>query len=124
MGDIVIAAGTTHAPSVPMLSRFAEPEQASRFYAGLDKVREAFVEAKPDVIIEISNDHWNAFYLDNVPSICVGLANEHFGPIEDRFGIPQRWFPGHPDLAMELVDEGLDGGFDFSWSDGLVIDHG
>lgn len=124
MGDVVVGAGTSHAPTIPFLSQRGDREQASRFYAGLETIQEAFEKAKPDVVIVMSNDHWNTFYVDNLPAICVGLANEHFGPIEDHLGIPQRPFPGHRDLAMELVEEALDSGFGVSSSEGLVLDHG
>src|SRR5262249_59455567 len=36
--------------------------------------------AKPDVLIEIAPDHWVNFFINNLPSICVGMGERS----EDR----------------------------------------
>ena len=125
MAEIAIAATVSHAPGVTGWPE-AAGEQGVRYYAGMARIREALEAAHPDVIIEIFDDHFTNFYLDNMPAFCVGVGATHVGPAEPEefLRIPRRTVPGHPDLARTLVREGLNSGFDFSVSDRLLLDHG
>lgn len=125
MGEIVVAAGASHAPGITGRPENADPEQVSRFYAGMDRIKEAFEAAQPDVIIEIANDHLLNFYLDNIPAICVGVADSYFGPSEEEswLRIPRTTVPGNRDFGMTLVREALNFGFDLAYSEDLIIDH-
>jgi hypothetical protein len=125
MGDIVLGIGSSHAPGVTGQVEEAG-EQGARFHAGLHKIREEFEKVKPDVIIEIANEHFVNFYLDNMPSICIGMGEQHFGPVEPEawLKIPHRMIPGHPELARELVKQAINSGFDLSFSEELALDHG
>ncbi len=125
MGDIVLGIGASHAPGVTAQVEEAG-EQGARFHAGLHRIREEFEKVKPDVIIEIANEHFVNFYLDNMPTICVGIGEQHFGPVEPEFflKIPQRMIPGHPELARDLVKQAVNSGFDVSFSEELALDHG
>lgn len=125
MGEIVIGAGASHAPGVT-----GNPEQAGeqgvRFYAGLEAIRKAFDEVKPDLIIEVANEHFVNFYLNNFPAICIGTGATHIGPVEPEafLHIPQRPVPGHPEFAKALVREALNANFDVAFSEELLLDHG
>jgi hypothetical protein len=106
----------------------AEPagEQGSRYYAGMEKLRKAFEEAQPNLIIEIANEHFVNFYLNNMPAICVGTGGAHYGPVEPEswLGIKPRMVPGQPQFAQDLVREAYAGGFDVAFSEELALDHG
>jgi len=123
MAEIALAATVSHAPGITGWPE-AAGEQGLRYYAGMAKIREALEAAKPDVIIEICNDHFTNFY-DYMPAICVGVGASHVGPAEEeRFlRIPRREVPGHPDLAWTLVREAFNSGFDLSISHRLLLDH-
>ena len=125
MAEIAVAATLSHAPGITGFPE-AAGEQAIRYYAGMAKIREALDAAKPDVIIEIFDDHFTNFYIDNMPAMCVGVGASHFGPAEEEsfLRIPRRNVPGHPELAWALVREGLNSGFDLSISHKLLLDHG
>ena len=125
MGEIAFAATVSHAPGITGF-REAAGAQAERYYAGMAKLREAFEAAKPDAIIEIFDDHFTNFYVDNMPAICVGVGGSHFGPAEEEsfLKIPRGDVPGHPDLARSLVREAFTAGFELSVSQRLLLDHG
>ncbi|HXG36194.1 MAG TPA: hypothetical protein VNL15_04430, partial [Dehalococcoidia bacterium] len=94
--------------------------------AGMHRIREEFEKVKPDVIIEVANEHFVNFYLDNMPSICIGTGAQHFGPVEPEFWlkIPQGMVPGHPEFAWDLVRGAINSGFEVSFSEELGLDHG
>ncbi len=124
MGEIVVAAAASHAPGITGMREAADPEQASRFYAGMEKLHEAFEKARPDVIIEISNDHLYNFYLNNMPSICIGTGTAHKGPYEGGWmGLDPVTLQGHPDLAQALLRQCLDEGLPLAFSEELAIGH-
>jgi len=125
MGEIVLGMASSHAPGTTAQVEEAG-EQGARFHAGLHKLRAEFEKNKPDLIIEIANEHWVNFYLDNMPSICVGVGPQHIGPVEPEFflKIPQTTVPGHPEFAKALVREAINSGFDLSFSEELLLDHG
>lgn len=125
MGEIVLAIGASHAPGITGYPERADPEQVSRFLAGMEAARRALEEAQPDVIIEISNDHLRNFYLQNMPAICIGTATSYEGPWEEqRFvGITKTTVPGHRELAKAILQEGLNRGFDLAFSEDLELGH-
>jgi len=125
MGEIAIAATVSHAPGITGF-RAAAGAQGDRYYAGMAKLREAFEGAKPDVVLEIYDDHFTNFYVDNMPAICVGVGASHFGPAEEEsfLKIQRRDVPGHPELAWSLVREAFNSGFDLSISHRLLLDRG
>jgi hypothetical protein len=125
MGELVAAAAASHAPGIAGNPQGAG-EQGARFYAGMDMIREVFAASKPDVIIDICNEHFVNFYLDNMPAICVGVADEYVGPIEpeERVRIPRRRIPGHREPGTAIVAHALDSSFPVSFSEELKLDHG
>jgi hypothetical protein len=124
MGEIAVAATLSHAPGITGFPD-AAGKQADRYHAGMAKLRQVFEAAKPDVVVEVYDDHFTNFY-DPMPAMCVGVGAGHFGPAEEeRFlKIPRRNIPGHPDLARALVREGLNSGFDLAIAHKLLLDHG
>src|SRR5499433_2099254 len=81
--------------------------------------------AQPDVLIEISPDHWVNFFIDNLPGICVGVGEVHDGPPEPWLKeFPHRAIAGHPQLAGHIVQTALAHDFEPSVSYRLALDHG
>jgi len=80
---------------------------------------------RPDVLIEISPDHWVNFFIDNLPGICVGVGEVHDGPREPWLKeFPHRSLPGHPGLANHVVQTAVKMDFEPSISYRLTLDHG
>ena len=81
--------------------------------------------ARPDVLIVISPDHWVNFFIDNLPSICVGVGETHQGPPEPWLSaFPHKQMTGHAPLAQHIVERAFAGGFEPSVSYKLALDHG
>jgi protocatechuate 4,5-dioxygenase beta chain/2,3-dihydroxyphenylpropionate 1,2-dioxygenase len=124
MGEIVWAGAAAHAPQITGSPEIGG-EQATRFYAGMEELHKSFVAAQPDIVIEILNEHFVNFYLDNMPAICIGVSDSHFGPVGARFlRLEERVFPGNAELAKSLVRESHNSGFEVSFSEDLAFDSG
>ncbi|MEX2453515.1 MAG: hypothetical protein WD470_02360, partial [Rhodospirillaceae bacterium] len=80
----------------------------------------------PDVLVIVSPDHWVNFFIDNLPSFCVGIGAEHDGPPEPFMKpiFPHRTLAGHPGFGRHLLGTALDSDFDPSLSHRLRLDHG
>lgn len=81
--------------------------------------------ARPDVLIVISPDHWVNFFLDNLPSICIGVGESHAGPPEPWLAAyPHKQMAGHAVLAQHIVEHACRHDFEPSVSYKLALDHG
>jgi aromatic ring-opening dioxygenase catalytic subunit (LigB family) len=81
--------------------------------------------ANPDVLVVISPDHWVNFFLNNLPTICIGVGEENDGPPEPFMAnFPYRTVPGDPGFAQHMMRSALGHGFDPSASYRLTLDHG
>lgn len=125
MAELVGVYAASHGP---MIVR-SWPDLAEHWKA---KLTSAFSElgrrieaARPDVLIEISPDHWVNFFIDNLPGICVGVGETHGGPPEPWLkAFPHREIAGHPPLARHIVETAVAYGFEPSVSYRLTLDHG
>ena len=70
MADIVAAFGVTHA--VVMVRTWERASQAHRnaVRAGYDEVARRLRAAQPDVVLMVASDHFQSFFLDNMPAFC------------------------------------------------------
>jgi aromatic ring-opening dioxygenase catalytic subunit (LigB family) len=80
--------------------------------------------ARPDVIVALSPDHWVNFFLDNLPSICIGVGEGHEGPPEPYMKDFPRAIPGDPALGQHIAATALEEDFEPSISHHLKLDHG
>lgn len=100
----------------------ARRHQVSATFAELERRLRA---ARPDVLIVVSPDHWVNFFLDNLPSICIGVGETHKGPPEPWLRhLPYSSIAGHADFALHLARTALDEGYEPSLSHHLELDHG
>ncbi|MBM4262494.1 MAG: hypothetical protein FJ145_13825 [Deltaproteobacteria bacterium] len=120
---IVFACAASHAPGMTAWTEAAPKEQADKFLGNYKKLGERVAAAKPDVIVAITVEHWANFFLNSMPTFCIGRAEHYDGPVEEWLRIPKARVPGDAKLAAELIDACLDGGFDPMFSDELLLDH-
>jgi aromatic ring-opening dioxygenase catalytic subunit (LigB family) len=120
---IVFACAASHAPGMTAWTEAAPKEQADNFLGNYRKLGARLAASKPDVIVALTVEHWANFFLNGMPTFCIGRAEHYDGPIEEWLRIPQARVPGDTKLAAELIDACLHGGFDPTFSDELLFDH-
>lgn len=122
--SLVAAFAASHAPGItgrPSLPQASESEPIFRAY---DDLRTRLEAARPDVLVVVSPEHWANFFLDNMPSFCIGIADEFSGPTDEKFvNIQRRTVSGHARLAralaLSIAEE-----VDLSTSQEMAFDHG
>jgi aromatic ring-opening dioxygenase catalytic subunit (LigB family) len=120
---IVFACAASHAPGMTAWTEAAPKEQAENFLGNYRKLGGMLAASRPDVIVALTVEHWANFFLNSMPTICIGRAEHYDGPIEEWLRIPKARVPGDATLATQLIDACLDHGFDPTFSDELLFDH-
>jgi aromatic ring-opening dioxygenase catalytic subunit (LigB family) len=125
MAELAGVFASSHAPLLVRNWENIAPERKTALNAGFAELGRRIEAARPDVLVEISPDHWVNFFIDNLPSICVGMGETHEGPPESWMrGFPQRSIAGHPRLANHIVETALARDFEPSMSHRMKLDHG
>jgi aromatic ring-opening dioxygenase catalytic subunit (LigB family) len=125
MASLVGCFAASHGPLIardwPTMSEALHTQFRTRFR----EMGRRFDAARPDVLIEIAPDHWSNFFLDNLPSVCIGVGEVHDGPPEPFLkDFPLKQIPGHPGFGMHLLTTALAQDFEPSLSHHLKLDHG
>jgi protocatechuate 4,5-dioxygenase beta chain len=117
---------TSHVPAVGAaidLGKTREPYWQPVF-AGYDFAKEWILQAKPDVVILVYNDHASAFSLEIIPTFALGCAAE-FKPADEGWGPrPVPVVEGHPMLAAHLAQSLILDEFDLTIVNQMDVDHG
>jgi protocatechuate 4,5-dioxygenase beta chain len=82
----------------------------------------AIEAAAPDVLVMFDCDHFSTFFLNNLPTFAVGVADKTAGP-NDHTPMPRYDVPMHAALASHLRSEGIAAGFDLSLAQDFEVDH-
>src|SRR6266498_1114071 len=120
---IVFACAASHAPGMTAWTEAAPKEQAVNILGSYRKLGAKLAASKPDAIVALTVEHWANFFLNSMPSFCIGRAEHYDGPVEEWLRIPKARVPGDAQLGKDLIDACLDGGFDPTFSDELLFDH-
>jgi aromatic ring-opening dioxygenase catalytic subunit (LigB family) len=88
-------------------------------------MRQAIEGVRPDALIVIGAEHFANFFMNNMPAICVGMAEHYEGPIEDEawLGIERHRIPGAPELARDLIQDVMSE-VDLAYAQEWKFDHG
>ncbi|NBE95598.1 protocatechuate 3,4-dioxygenase [Nonomuraea sp. KC401] len=126
MARIVGGLGTSHVPSIgaALDKGLRDTPEWKPFFDGYVPAQEWVREQRPDVAVVVFNDHFNALFLDRVPTFAVGCAAEYH-PVDEGWGpraIPP--FEGAADFAWHLVDTLVDNHFDPEIIQEIKVDHG
>jgi len=97
MAKLVLAAGVPHPPR--LVFEMEQSPGKARGEALMKQVRQCVEKAEPDVIIEVDSDHFVNFFYNNLPSFCVGMAEEAEGPQENWCPMPRYVVKGHVPIA-------------------------
>jgi hypothetical protein len=100
-------------------------------HAALDRFASDLAAADPDVIVGVGDDHLDLFGMDNMPSVSVFYGDKIVMKAEEGLDTQPRWvqdmrtayaqdkahvFPGHRDLALDIIKGLCDGGVDVAVS--------
>jgi aromatic ring-opening dioxygenase catalytic subunit (LigB family) len=125
MAELAGVFACSHGPMIVRSWPTLAPAWKQSITAGFSEIGRRIKAARPDVLIEISPDHWVNFFIDNLPSICVGVGDAHDGPPEPWLkDFPHKKIAGHPQLASHIVATALKRDFEPSISYRLALDHG
>jgi 2,3-dihydroxyphenylpropionate 1,2-dioxygenase len=85
----------------------ADPELKNGLYGAFDDLRERLEESRPDALIVVAAEHFANFFMNNMPSFAVGMADRYEGPIEDPgwLNIAKFTAPGNPELSERMITE-------------------
>jgi 2,3-dihydroxyphenylpropionate 1,2-dioxygenase len=148
LGKIVLAAGVPHAPQlatpppgwrdiyqlVMCASSVERPEirketvednarQLEQSKESFSLIRKAIEEVRPDVVIGLTDDHFDNFFLDDYPQFSLYLGKKVDGT---TVWMKDRKFEFNCDSVFEkaILDASLDSGFDLSFSEEVHLDYG
>jgi hypothetical protein len=114
----------------PGIAQELKPEVFQKRYdanqQGIARLAEALERVSPDVLVILGDDQQEAFHDDNMPAFCVYWGEQV--PYVPRHGggtatlttwaYPKeaRQYPGHPALALHIIDSMMEQGFDVAHS--------
>lgn len=123
--SLVFAGVCSHGPGITARRESADPEQLERLERAYQDMREAMLATRPDILVVVGAEHFANFFMNNMPSFAVGMADRYEGPIENPqwLGIPRRHVPGNSSLSMKLI-EGMMQTVDLAVCEEWKLDHG
>lgn len=126
MAEFVGAFAASHGPLIAREWDVLPDGPKATLTAAFDETGQRLKALKPDVLVMLSPDHWVNFFIDNLPSFCIGIGEEHDGPPEPfmKTVYPHKTLPGHPAFGNHLLETALQNDFDPAISHRLKLDHG
>jgi aromatic ring-opening dioxygenase catalytic subunit (LigB family) len=123
--SLVFAGVCSHAPGITGRSDLADPVLRDGLYNAFDQMRQQLEASKPDVLIVVAAEHFANFFMNNMPSFAVGMADFYEGPIEDPnwLKIARTRVPGNKELSRQLIAEMM-ATVDVSYCEEWKFDHG
>jgi 2,3-dihydroxyphenylpropionate 1,2-dioxygenase len=121
--SLVAALAATHTPGITAWTEQGQPDRVERFFTGYATLKAHLEAARPDLLIVITPEHWWNFFLNNMPSFCLGIGESFEGPAENWLRIPRSTVKGAPKHARALF-EAMSHEIDLSFSKEIILDHG
>jgi aromatic ring-opening dioxygenase catalytic subunit (LigB family) len=123
--SLVFAGVCSHAPGITGRAHMADPALRDPFYAAFRGLGESLRAARPDALVVIAAEHFGNFFMNNMPSFAIGMADHYDGPIEDPrwLGIERTRVPGDAALSMRLITEVMQT-VDVTFAEEWKLDHG
>jgi aromatic ring-opening dioxygenase catalytic subunit (LigB family) len=124
MAELVGVFAASHAPLIARDWEKLPAASRDIITADFRELGRRLAAAKPDALVMLSPDHWTNFFLDNLPSICIGVGEEHDGPPEPFMKDFARKIAGHAALGQHIATTALKDDFEPSISHRMALDHG
>jgi protocatechuate 4,5-dioxygenase beta chain len=126
MARIVAGVGCSHVPAIGAAIDLGKTKDDywKGLFAGFERSKQLMKEIKPDLVIEVYNDHGSAFSLQYIPTFSLGVAPE-FQPADEGWG-PRKvpMVKGDPEFAWHMVESLILDGFDMTIINDMEVDHG
>src|SRR5215469_6958511 len=105
--SLVFAGICSHAPGITGRASMADAALREPLYAAYRHLREQLLAARPQALIVVAAEHFANFFMNNMPSFAIGMADRYSGPIEDPawLGIARTQVPGDARLSQQLIGE-------------------
>ena len=114
----------SHTPVMLNFPQAIEPVQRSEVFSAFSDLGQAIAAAQPQALVVLSDDHVHNFFLNNLPSLCIGAAEHYPTPVEHWLKAEKRVLPGDARLGAYLLQHAMAHDFDPSLSMELTLDHG
>src|ERR1700753_2008478 len=123
--SLVFAGICSHAPGITGRARMADAALKDSLYAAYAELARGLAAARPDALIVVAAEHFANFFMNNMPSFAVGMADRYEGPIEDPdwLRIPRTQIPGDAALSGRLIREMMQS-VDLAYAEEWKFDHG
>ena len=120
MAEIIAGIAMSHSPLI-MTSEASAGDKGQRFLQTTKEMKKWIEETGADVIVLVSDDHFNSYFYDHMPSFTIGIGEcEGWGDWQ----IPEYNIPVQQDLAKHILHTGLESNIDFAFTMRMKVDHG
>jgi aromatic ring-opening dioxygenase catalytic subunit (LigB family) len=123
--SLVFAGICSHAPGITGRASLAEARLLDPFHSAYHRMGEQLLQARPDALVVVAAEHFANFFMTNMPSFAIGMADRYSGPIEDPgwLGIARTSIPGNATLSRQLIQEVMQT-VDVAYAEEWKFDHG
>jgi aromatic ring-opening dioxygenase catalytic subunit (LigB family) len=120
MSEIVGAVAVPHTPHFPSAAEKDDElgRELRRLYGA---VALHVKRLRPDVIVFVTADHYNNFFVTSIPIFSIGVGESATGPVD--YELPQRKMPIDAHLARSLQTHLVKSGFDVGQTQEFRPDH-
>ena len=120
MAKLVAGIAMSHSPMI-MTSEKAAGKKGQGFLQKAAEMKQWLKDSGADIIVLISDDHFNSYFYDQMPSFTIGIDRcEGWGD----WHIPEYDIPVEKDLAKHILNTGLENNVDFAFTMRMKVDHG
>ena len=81
---LVFAGTCSHAPGITGRADRADPAQRKTLLDNFERMRQAIKDSGAEALVVVAAEHFANFFMNNMPSYCIGMADYYEGPIEDE----------------------------------------
>jgi gallate dioxygenase len=121
MARIVAGIGVPHTPTFPSNVAVGDAtDETSRYF---QQVADQLDEVEADVLLMFDSDHLNTFFLDNLPTLSIGVAAGTSGPNDGTPGLAPVNLDVPESLAEHVRNACIESDFDVALTEDFTVDH-
>jgi 2,3-dihydroxyphenylpropionate 1,2-dioxygenase len=121
MACIPFAAAVPHLSLMVRTPHLIDEDSRGKVYAALESLKADIADARLDALVVLAPDHYNSFFLKNMPSVCVGYGSFSSSPGDS--GLPPTRFPVATSIARQIIEGLLGSNMIVSHAHDMSVDH-